>query len=76
MKGTKSLQANKTTQKNDIPTKLIKENPDIFADFILEYLNDGNRHSVLTSVLKLANTTPVHKKDWKSKKYLYRPIVI
>ena len=64
----KNLKANKATQNTDIPTKLIKENSDIFADFIFENLNDSISHSVFPSALKLANITPVHKKDSKSKK--------
>ena len=76
LKRTKRVEENEVTQNTDIPTKLIKENSDIFADFILENLNDSIYQSVLTSVLKLANITPVHKKDFKSKKDHYRPISI
>ena len=68
----KYLKANKATQNTDITTKLIKENSDIFADFIFENLNDNISHSVFPSALKLANITPVHKKDSKSKKDHYR----
>ena len=64
------------TQNTDIPTKLIKENSDIFADFIFGNLNDCISHSVFPSALKLAKITPVHKKDSKSKKYHYRPISV
>ena len=68
LKEIKNLKANKATQNTDIPTKLIKENSDIFADFIFENLNDSISQSVFPSALKLANITPVHKKDSKSKK--------
>ena len=70
----KNLKANKATQNTDIPIKLIKENSGIFADFIFENLNDSISHSVFPSALKLANITPVYKKDSKSKKDHYRPI--
>ena len=76
LKETKNLKANQATQNTDIPTKLIKENSDIFADFIFENLNDCISHSVFPSALKLANITPVHKKDSKSKKDSYRPISV
>ena len=76
LKEIKNLKANKATQNTDIPTKLIKENSDIFADFIFENLNDCISHSVFPSALKLANITPVHKKDSKSKKDHYRPISV
>ena len=74
LKQIKNLKANKATQNTDIPTKFIKENSDIFADFIFENLNDSISHLVFPSPLKLANITPVHKKDSKSKKDHYRPI--
>ena len=64
----------KATQNTDILTKLIKENSDIFEDFIFENLNDSISQSV--SALKLANITPVHKNDSKSKKDHYRPISV
>ena len=70
------MKVNKATQDTDIPTKLIKENSDIFADFIFENLNDSISHSVFPSALKLANITPVHKKDSKSKKDHYRSISV
>ena len=76
LKEIKNCKANKATQNTDIPTKLIKENSDIFADFIFENLNDSISQSVFPSALKLANITPVHKKDSKSKKYHYRPIIV
>ena len=56
------MKGNKVTQDTDIPTKLIKENPDIFADFIFENLNDSISQSVFPSALKLANITQVHEK--------------
>ena len=72
----KNLKANKATQNTDIPTKLIKENSEIFADFIFENLNDSISQSVFPSALKLANITPVPKKDFKSKKDYYGPISV
>ena len=70
------MKANKAIQNTEIPTKLIEENLDIFADFIFENLNDSIPQSVFPSALKLANITPVHKKDSKSKKDHYRPISV
>ena len=76
LKEMKNLKVNKATQNTDILTKLIKENSDIFADFIFENLNDSIFHPVFPSALKLANITPMHKKDSKSKKNHYRPISV
>ena len=70
------MKANKATQNTDFSTNLIKENSDIFADFIFENLNDSISQSVFPSALKLVNITPVHKKDSKSKKDHYRPISV
>ena len=39
LKEIKMLQSNKATQNTDIPTKLIKNNADIFAEFIFLSLN-------------------------------------
>ena len=76
LKEIKNLKVNEVTQNTGIPIKLIEENSDIFADFIIENLNDSISQSVFPSALKLANITPVHKKDSKSKKDHYRPISV
>ena len=39
MKGIKDLNVSKASQENDIPTKAIKENADIFANFIYQSFN-------------------------------------
>ena len=62
------LQSNKTTQNTDIPTKLVKDNTDIFAEFVFI--------SLKRFIEKLANTTPVQKKAWKSSKENYEPVSI
>ena len=62
------LQSNKATQNTNIPTKLIKDNAYIFAEFIFISLNKWIEQSVFPSKLKLANITPVHKKTQKVQK--------
>ena len=74
-KEVKNLKANKATQNTDIPTKKIKENLYIFADFIFGNMNDSISQSVFPSALQLANITPVHKKDSKRKKIITGPSV-
>ena len=54
---------NKATQNTNIPTKIIKENSDIFGDFIFSNLNCCINTSLYPSLLKRADITPVHKKD-------------
>ena len=55
------LQSNKATPNANTPTKLIKDNADIFPEFVFE-------QSVFPSRLKLANVTPAHKKTLKKLK--------
>ena len=68
LKEIKMLQSNKATQNTDIPTKLIKDNADIFMKFIFIDLNKCIEQSVFRSKLKLANITLVHKKTQKAQK--------
>ena len=74
-----NLNINKATQNTDIPTKIIKENPDTFGDFIFSNLNCCINTSSYPSLLKSADCplkrAPVHKKDPKSAKKNYRPTV-
>ena len=56
------LETSKACQDTDIPTKIIKENADIFADILLARFNDSAEKSNFPSFLKKANITPVFKK--------------
>ena len=68
LKEIKMLQSNKATQNTDIPTKLIEDNVDIFAEFVFISLNKCVEQSIFTRKLKLANITPVPKKTQKAPK--------
>ena len=62
LKEIKNLQINKDTQGSDISTKLIKNNSDLFVDFIFTNIN----YSIAQQFrLKLANITTVCKKTRK-----------
>ena len=63
----------KASQKTDIPSGIIKENIDIFADFLCGSINSTIS---FTSSLKLAGVTPVHKKGRKDMKENFRPVSI
>ena len=76
MKELNNLDTNKTIQNTDIPTKLIKENSDIFANFIFENLNNCISHSIFPTSMKHAIITPVHKKGPKTSKDNFRPVSI
>ena len=76
LKELNNLNINEATQNTNIPTKIIKENSDIFGDFIFSNLNCCINTSSYPSLLKRADITPVHKKDSKSAKNNYRPVSI
>ena len=66
LKELNKLATDKAIQDTDIPTKLIKENSDIFANFIFENLNNCISDSIFPTSLKNAIITPVHKKGAKT----------
>ena len=61
---------------SDIPNKIIKQNAGVFSDFLSSNFNHCIASSIFPCILKLANVTPVHKKDSKLSKENYRPISI
>ena len=71
-----NLDASKSCQDTDVPTKIIKENADIFADFIHPAINTTINKNEFPSFLKLADVIPVFKKGSKNSKHNYRPISI
>ena len=70
------LDKTKASQKTDIPTRIIKENIDIFADFLCTSINSAIKSSSFLSSLKLADVTPVHKKERKDMKENFRSVNI
>ena len=72
-----SLDTSKASQYSDIPTKILIENSDIFAEFLFANYNASVvENSIFPSVLKLADITPVFKKGDKKCKDNYRPVSI
>ena len=59
----KRLDSSKSVHETDIPTKVLKENMDIFSCFLLNYFNNIIDSSSLPNHLKLANITTVQKRD-------------
>ena len=70
------LETKKASQISDIPTKIIKENVDVFADFLCTSINSSIKSSLFPSCLKFADVTPLHKKGRKDAKPIYRPVSI
>ena len=55
----------KASQDTDISTKVIKDNADIFSDFLLSGFNSSVTTSIFPSSIKQALTTPVFEKETK-----------
>ena len=76
MKVINNLNVAKTCQVNDIPTKVIKINKDIFAYFIPDHFNYCIANGEFPDEVKHADVIPVHKKNEKCNKTNYRPVSI
>ena len=68
-----NLNAAKSCQTNDVPTKLIKMNMNIFANFIMDHFNYCIAYGEFIDELKHTDVIPVHKKNENCDKTNYRP---
>ena len=68
-----NLNSKKASQNSANPTKIIKENSDIFGKVLCSFINDTIKSFTFQSCLKEADITPIHK---KGKKENYRPVSI
>ena len=62
------LETKKASQISDIPTKITKENVDVFADILCTSINNSIKSSLFPSCLKFADVTPLDKKGRKDAK--------
>ena len=69
-----NLDTSKTIQQGDIPTKIIKDNKDLFSYFISASFNNAVNKGVFPDELKHADIKPVHKKESRNEKENYRPV--
>ena len=77
MKVVNNLNVAKTCQVNDIPTKVIKMNKDIFANFIMDHFSNCITYGEFLDELKHADVIPpVHRKNRKCSKTNYRPVSV
>ena len=72
----KKLDTKKTSQMNNIPVKVIKENKDIVALFIHHNFNNSLSSPTFPTALKYPDVKPVFKKDDKTVNENYRLISI
>ena len=63
-----NLKINKASQSLDIRTKIIKENVDIFAEYLWKSITAQLNLPLLLKCLQLADVTPLHKKGKKKRK--------
>ena len=71
-----NLDTSKACQDTDVPTKILKENADIFADFLHTSFNEFVKKLEFPSVSKKPNISPVFKKGERECKNNYRPVSI
>ena len=72
----KRLDIKKATQESDIPTKVIKQFPNLFIDFLHKNINSCLTEGTFPNDFKKAVVHPIHKKECKTEKSNYRPISI
>ena len=72
----KNLDTSKSTQSEDIPFKIINDNADIFANFILQNFSKCIIDGKFPDQLKKADVSPVFKKGNHNDKTNYRPVSI
>ena len=63
-------------QESEILTKIVKENAEIFSDFLHSSFNKCIKYRVFPSCLKKADITPIYKKGSKNCKDNYRSVSI
>ena len=75
-KVTRELHIKNVSQLLDIPTKIIKQNADIFSEFFLVNINHTINNSTFPKQLKWVDVKPVFKKNSRTDKENYRPVSI
>ena len=76
LKKTNNLDTAKASQQSDIPTKILKQNSDYFAEYFCGNISRYISKSMFLPDLKLADVAPVFKKKSKKFEYNYRPVSI
>ena len=71
-----TIRGSKSTQSEDIPFKIIKDNADTFANYILQSFHKCIIDAKFPDQLKKADVSPVFKKGNHNDKTKYRPVSI
>ena len=69
-----NLDTKKAMIANDIPTKILAKTNDIVSNHLSNYFNKSKNEQDYPTLLKIADVTPLHKKDEKTLTKNYRPI--
>ena len=70
------LDPNKASTENDIPTKILMGSNEIVSDYLSHIYNKSKNENNYPHSLKLADVTPIHKKEEKTLLKNYRPVSI
>ena len=76
IKRLKKLDCTKASQDTDIPSSIIKENADIFANFLYFSYNKAVSDCEFPKSFKNANVLPIYKNNSSLEEKNYRPIRI
>ena len=68
------IDVSKATASHNIPSRIFKENIDLYIDIVTNIFNQGTIECNFPSRLKLADITAAHKKGDVTDKSNYRPI--
>ena len=71
-----NLSTKKATKNDDIPAKILKKSVDIYIKEITFIINDCIEKGIFPDDLKLADVSPIFKKEDSFKKENYQPISI
>ena len=74
--GVNKLNRKKASQATDIPVKIIKENKDVISFYVFHNFSNALSTCSFPTALKYADIRPAFKKDDKTDKKNYRPIII
>ena len=70
------LDTRKATLSDSIPAKIIKDLKNIISPYIVQYFNLSIRKGIFPSKLKLADVSPIFKKNDRHCKENYRPVSV
>ena len=71
---TLKFDARKANSHGDIPTRMLIRTYDIVPNHLCEHYNKAKNYQLYPASLKLADVTPIHKKDETTLTKNYRPV--